>query len=108
MNKASGEQIQIPEPYIKVKIKNLSSSKTYFSPSPENYIEGVKHEKEVYMKYHLKVSMHRLRTIMAKVSLGMENINAVVNFKYPLFSLFVLLVSKYSVNHTPSNTIFSF
>lgn len=92
-SKGTGDQAAIPEPYIKLKIKNLCSNKTYFSSSPENYIEGAKFDPEVYVKYNLRIALHRLKTLFAKIAIEMEKIDAVVKFKYPHFSIVVLCVS---------------
>lgn len=90
LNKANGDQTQMP--YINLKIKKLWGAKTYFGSSPENYIEGVRFDPEVYGKYNLRIAMHRIKTLIAKFSLWMDKVDDVINFKYPLFSSFVLMV----------------
>ena len=97
-SKSNGEQGGIPEPYIKVRIKNLCSQKTLFGGSPANHIEGAKFDPEVYVKYNLRVALHRLKTLFAKIAIEMEGINDIFHFKYPLFSLFALLVSLNHIN----------
>lgn len=92
-NKSSGEALQIPEPFIKLKIKNLSSFKTFFSSPPENYIEGVKFDPEVYVKYNLRVALHRIKTLFAIIAIKMRELNGLFYFKYPLFSLIMMIVS---------------
>ena len=45
------------------------------------------------MKYNLRVALHRLKTLFAKIALEIDKVQDVVHFKYPIFSIFAMLVS---------------
>ena len=101
LSSSKGGDVQLPEPYIKLKVKNLSSYKTFFSSTPQNYIEGVKFDPEVYVKYNLRVALHRIKTLFAILSLKMQTFNSVVfHFKYPPFSFVCMLVINMNLNYS--------
>ena len=83
-------------PNIKLRIKNLSSLKSFFSSPPPMYTEGLKMELESYSKNHLKVSFFRVRRIIAFIWLIAQKTQEIFHFKYPLFSFMCFWVNRIS------------
>lgn len=76
----------VPEPTLKIKLKNLSSFKSLFAPSTRDYFEGIKLDKENYSKQYFKLGFRRIYRIVAQVKIFKNQISDIFNFKYPLFS----------------------
>ena len=88
----------IINPNLKLRIRNISSVKSYFSSPPPMYTEGLKMELETYSKNHLKVSFFRVRRILAYMWLINQKMKEIFHFKYPLFSFICFWVRQISLN----------
>jgi Plant phosphoribosyltransferase C-terminal. len=82
----------IPDPTLKIKLKNLSSFKSLFAPSMRDYFEGIKLDKENYSTQHFKLGFRRIYRIIAQVKILRNSVSDVFNFKYPIFSTFCFLL----------------
>lgn len=86
----------LPQPKIEVRLKNLSSLKSYFAPPYADYIEGVKFDSDTFSKQLMKLSISRLKRIITYISIKLTELESIFHFKYPLFSYICLLVNNFS------------
>jgi hypothetical protein len=82
----------IPEPILRVKIKNLSSIKSFFAPETKDYREGIIYDTENYSKQYMKLGFKRIYRIINQWKILMSDLNDIYHFKYPVFSYFCLIV----------------
>jgi len=88
---------EIPQPCVKVKIKNLSDIKSLFAPSYGDYVEGVIMYPETYVKQHFKLSVRRVRRIIRCIGLFIKDVQTIFRFKFPLFSYCCFLIFSYVI-----------
>jgi len=78
-------------PKLEVRIKNLSSVASYFAPVSDDYVEGVKIDDDTWSKQLIKLSIARGKRIYTYLALQAEGLQAIFNFKYPVFSYLCLI-----------------
>jgi len=88
---------EIPQPCVKVKIKNLSDIKSLFAPSYGDYVEGVVMYPETYVKQHFKLSIRRVRRIIRCIGLFIKDVQTIFRFKFPFFSYCCFLLFSYVI-----------
>ena len=83
----------LTEPFVRIKVKNLSGLKSYFAPSYSDYVEGVKMDSEKYSNQLLRLSLSRVKRVISFVKMSIDDFNDIFRFKYPFFSLLCFMVS---------------
>lgn len=83
------------DPIIHIKIKNLSTIKSYFAPQYSDYVEGVKMDSQKFVKQLFKLSLSRIKRVVAYIIVVIRDFNTIYYFKYPLFSSLCFIVSDY-------------
>lgn len=90
----SKNETEVPHPKLELRIKNLSSIKSYFAPQYGDYIEGIKMtESDPFSKQLLKLSIARLMRAATYLSIQAQDVEGIFNFKYPIFSYICFIVS---------------
>jgi len=83
---------ELVPPKLEVRIKNLSSVASYFAPVSDDYVEGVKIDDDTWSKQLIKLSIARGKRIYTYLSIQGEELQAIFNFKYPVFSYLCFMV----------------
>lgn len=91
--KASNSSEQdLTDPIVRIKVKNLSSMKSYIAPAYGDYVEGVRMDTEKYSNQLLRLSLSRVKRVFSYVKLVSKDLDDIYHFKYPKFSVLCFLL----------------